>query len=159
MEKMVYENGTDVLIFNYVPYWKKEQNYDSYIRGKIIDSELSDDLSYHGSSWQVVNYTVLGEDGNKYYGNYKDPVIGDSFFMTDEDYITFLKGKIKSNEDVMLKMYEDNKRIKEMIENVKRYENNIDNANSFLEHGMHKETDSNDLMNDLHDEIHKKLVK
>ena len=44
-----------------------------------------------------MNYTVIGEDGKEYFGNYKDPVLGDSFFMTQEDYIHYLERKITRN--------------------------------------------------------------
>ena len=92
MEKIL-ENGTEVLIFNYISGWGLEQDMEHYIRGTIIKSEMSEDLSYHGSPWNVINYTVLGEDGIEYFGNYGKHTLGRNFFMTEEDYIELCKQK------------------------------------------------------------------
>ena len=46
----------------------------------------------------VISYTVLGEDGNEYFGNYGSHVLGDSFFMTKEDYADMLVQKNISSE-------------------------------------------------------------
>ena len=110
--------GEEVLIFRYIPEWGINQDFENYIIGNIVKSEMSADLSYHGSPWCIMNYTVLGEDGKEYFGNYMTPNIGNSFFMTREDYIHYLKRKIASNQEKILKINEENKRIKEMIENV-----------------------------------------
>lgn len=42
-------NGTEVLIFKYIREWGPNQNELSYITGIVQSSELSDDLSCHGS--------------------------------------------------------------------------------------------------------------
>ena len=111
--------GDEVLLFRYIREWGINQDYERYIRGKVIKSEISDDLSYHGSPWCVMNYTVLGEDGKEYFGNYKHPTLGNSFFMTQEDYIHYLGRKIANNQEKILEINEENQRIESMIKKVK----------------------------------------
>lgn len=96
--------GDEVLIFRYIRGWGINQDYEHYTRGNVIKSEMSDDLSYHGSPWCVMNYTVLGEDGTLYFGNYKHPTLGNSFFMTQEDYIHYLERKIANNQGKILEL-------------------------------------------------------
>lgn len=83
--------GDKVLVFEYVRSLGINQNYNSFINGEVVKKELSHNLAYHGSPWHVINYTVLGEDGNIYYGNYNEPVLGDSFFLKKEHYLKYLK--------------------------------------------------------------------
>ena len=110
--------GDEVLIFKYISEWGINQNYEHFIKGNIIKKEMSDDLSYHGSPWYKMNYTVLGEDGQKYFGNYKIPHLGGSFFMTKEDYIDHLKMKIADNKEKMLEIKRENKKLQKLIEDV-----------------------------------------
>lgn len=116
--------GDEVLIFRYIRGWGINQDYEHYTRGNVVKSEISDDLSYHGSPWCVMNYTVLGEDGTLYFGNYKHPTLGNSFFMTQEDYIHYLERKIANNQEKILKIDEENQKIRAMIENVQKKETN-----------------------------------
>ena len=110
--------GEEVLIFRYIPEWGLNQDFEHYIIGNVIKRKMADDLSYHGSSWCVANYTVLGEDGKEYFGNYMTPTLGNSFFMTQEDYIHYLERKIENNHQKILDINKENQRIKKMIENV-----------------------------------------
>lgn len=118
--------GDEVLIFNYIREWGINQDDEHYIKGSIVKSEMSDDLSYHGSPWYVINYTVLGEDGTIYFGNYKYPTLGNSFFMTQEDYIHYLERKIANNQEKILELNKENQKNKAMIENVQKRETNQD---------------------------------
>lgn len=118
--------GDEVLIFRYIREWGINQDDEHYIRGSIVKSEMSDDLSYHGSPWCVMNYTVLGEDGTVYFGNYKHPTLGNSFFMTQDDYIYYLERKITNNQKKILEINEENQKIRVMIENVQKKETNHD---------------------------------
>lgn len=102
--------GDEVLVFNYIREWGINQNYEHYIKGNVVESEISNDLSHHGSPWYVMNYTVLGEDGNKYFGNYKHPTLGNSFFMTQEDYTHYLEKKILSNQEKILELKKENRK-------------------------------------------------
>lgn len=110
--------GDEVLVFKYITEWGLHQDYEHFIKGIIVKSEISDDLSYHGSPWYKMNYTVLGEDGKKYFGNYKHPHLGNSFFMTKEDYIYYLKNKLINNKEKILEITTENKKIQEMINSI-----------------------------------------
>lgn len=111
--------GDEVLVFRYIREWEINQDHEHYIRGNVVKSEMSDDLSYHGSPWCVINYTVLGENGTLYFGNYKHPTLGNSFFMAQEDYIHYLERKIANNQEKILEINEENQKIQQMIEKVK----------------------------------------
>ena len=113
--------GDKVLIFNYISSWGIKQDYNRFIEGVVIKKELSDDLSQHGSPWEVMNYKVLGEDGKEYYGNYIEHVLGNSFFMTREDYINHLR-----YEKSILKTLKDNKNILSML---KKYKDELEDIN------------------------------
>ena len=118
MDGEILNIGDEVLIFKYIQEWGIDQDYEHYIKGYIVKRKMSDDLSYHGSSWNVINYTVIGEDGKEYFGNYKNPILGNSFFMTQEDYVYYLKRKITRNKEKILEINKKNQVIQKMIENV-----------------------------------------
>ena len=86
MEKQL-ENGTKVLVFNYISRLGRNLDYNHYVKGTIVDSEFD----------EVINYTILGEDGKKYFGNYKKHTFGNCIFMTEEDYISYLNSEDKLN--------------------------------------------------------------
>ena len=115
--------GEEVLIFRYIPEWGLNQDFEHYIIGNVVKSETSSNLSYHGSPWCTMNYTVLGEDGKKYFGNYINPTLGNSFFMKQEDYIYCLERKIANSQEKISKINEENQRIKKMIETIQIREN------------------------------------
>ena len=121
MEKII-ENGTEVLIFKYTSGCGLNQDMKHYIRGTIIKSVMSEDLSYHGSPWNVINYTVLGEDEIEYFGNYGNHTLGNSFFMTEEDYICYLNRKIKHNKEKIIEIENENSELEELIKNTKTKE-------------------------------------
>lgn len=123
MYEEVLNIGDEVLIFKYIREWGIDQDYKHYIKGYVIKRKMSDDLSQHGSSWNVMNYTVIGEDGKEYFGNYKDPVLGDSFFMTQEDYVHYLERKIRENQEKILEISKENQEIQKMTENVQTEKN------------------------------------
>ncbi len=118
LDKNVYEKGTEVLIFKFVSGWK-EQDMGHFIKGKIIGSEISDNISYSQKPLYVINYKVLGEDGHTYLGNMEGHVLGDCFFMTREMYIEFLNKCIVSNEEKINDLVDKNNRIKNIIESMK----------------------------------------
>ena len=123
MDGEVLNFGDEVLIFKYIREWGINQDYEHYIKGYIVKRKMSDDLSHHGSPWNVMNYTVIGEDGKEYFGNYKNPILGNSFFMTQEDYIYYLKRKITRNKEKILEINKKNQEIQKMIENVQTEKN------------------------------------
>lgn len=113
MAQDIKSNGTEVLIFKHIegkkPY---EQNDEEYIKGRILSSDWS-------SSWMM--YTVLGEDGNTYNGNYGRRIIGDSYFFTREDYIKHLMSKIDEIEEQKEQLEEQKLKYQKMIEAVKTW--------------------------------------
>lgn len=115
MENEIIENGTEILIFKYVPEKKINQDYEHFIRGKIIESEILSEVSYNTYPWYVPRYTLLGEDGIIYYGSYKYPSFGDSFFMTEEDYVLFLKNKVSLNNEKISRLEDANERYVDIL--------------------------------------------
>ena len=89
--------GMEVLIFRYIPEWGYNQDNEHYIIGTVLKKEKYDDVSCHDNSWQKQVYTVLGEDGEVYIGNYGMGLVGNSFFRTREDQIKFLRRNIAIN--------------------------------------------------------------
>ena len=89
--------GMEVLIFRYIPEWGYNQDNENYIIGTVLKKEKYDDVSCHDNSWQKQVYTVLGEDGEVYTGNYGMCLVGNSFFRTREDQIKFLRRNIAIN--------------------------------------------------------------
>lgn len=89
--------GMEVLIFRYIPEWGYNQDNEHHIIGTVLKKEKYDDVSCHDNSWQKQVYTVLGEDGEVYIGNYGMGLVGNSFFRTREDQIKFLRRNIAIN--------------------------------------------------------------
>ena len=117
VNEKVFGNGTEVLIFKYMEGWRN-QDTEHFIRGTIVHSEKSGDISYCGNPLYVMNYTVLGEDGNKYFGNMGHHIFGESFFMTREMYINHLVSILVDNESKIEKINEENKKISDMIKKI-----------------------------------------
>ena len=94
----IIPNGTQVLIFYYAK-GHCHQNIDEakFIKGIIVSSEESEDLSWHGSSWYKQIYTVLGEDGKEYKATYNTAFIGSFYIRTIEEQINRIKFAIEDN--------------------------------------------------------------
>lgn len=107
MKEKISDN-TEVLIFDSKRYSKNTLD-TKFKRGIIITSMESDDISYYGSPWAEQIYYVEGEDGKIYTGTYENPVIGNHYFMTEEDY----NKKIKSIEN-------DNKEYVNVVDGIKQ---------------------------------------
>ena len=108
-------DGTEVLIFKYIPEWGINQDITHFIRGKIITSDVA---SYPFGN-TIIEYIVLGEDNNEYFGNYKTPYGGNSFFLTEEDYIRCLENKINVNKDEQQKLEQENQELEKIISSLK----------------------------------------
>jgi hypothetical protein len=70
------------------------------IIGVIIDTEMSDDLSYHGSPWYETIYTVKTPDGEIYRGTYgSDYIYGGNgyYFVTIDGEIYRAERNIENN--------------------------------------------------------------
>ena len=114
-------DGTEVLIFKYIPEWGINQDITHFIRGKIITSDV---VSYPFGN-TIIEYIVLGEDNNEYFGNYKTPYGGNSFFLTEEDYIRCLENKINVNKDEQQKLEEQNHEYEQIINSLQNKEDKI----------------------------------
>lgn len=114
MEKIL-PNGTEVLIFQ---NRRIEGNDYEYTKGVVVSSELSDDLSRHGSPWYEQIYTVEDKEGNKYRGCHGQGVSGDSYFRTQLEQVEFLQYQIERNNDKIKKLQGENYEITTMINSI-----------------------------------------
>ena len=114
MDKIL-PNGTEVFIFN---NRRIEGNDYEYTKGVVVSSELSDDLSRHGSPWYEQIYTVIDEEGKKYRGCHGQGVSGDSYFRTPIEQVEFLKYQIERNNDKIKKIQKENYEINTMINSI-----------------------------------------
>lgn len=114
MDKIL-PNGTEVFIFN---NRRIEGNDYEYTKGVVVSSELSDDLSRHGSPWYEQIYTVIDEEGKKYRGCHGQGVSGDSYFRTPSEQVEFLQYQIERNNDKIKKIQGENYEITTMINSI-----------------------------------------
>ena len=118
VKEKLLPNGTEVFIFKYIREWGLDQENKNYIRGTIQNSKLTGDLSNHGSIWEKYFYTVLGEDGNTYFGTYGSGSIGGSFFRTPQDHIQYLKNIKNKNMKQIQLLEEANEEIDNQIADI-----------------------------------------
>ena len=104
--EIIIPNGTKVLIFSKYGYSTKPR-----MKGVIVDSEDSGDLSEHGSPWSVQIYEVLGDDGITYICG----SIGDYYFRTEQDYIKYLNSLIAGNNRAIKNLQKNNIELKELM--------------------------------------------
>ncbi len=122
--KNIYENGSEVLIFKDI---KGRYDIDNFIKGTIISSEISNNLSNNDSSLNVIKYKVIDEEGRIYIdtiGEY------DSFIMTKESYIDYLNNKIRDNNKAIKRknretreLNQQNEELEDLIKYVQKIEN------------------------------------
>lgn len=117
MDKII-SNGTEVLIFS------ENKNNDSKILGKkrpikgvIISSRKSEDLSYHGSPWYEQIYIVLGDNGKTYEATYgsANSLIGNIYILTIDHYIEYINYLIEENNKKMIDLQTNNERLREEL--------------------------------------------
>ena len=119
MEDLV-KNKTEVLVFKYAYGRGPNQDMIHYIKGKVVESKLSHDLSIHGSCHYENIYTVLGEDGTYYRGTYRTAWIGNYFILTISDYIKYLEQSISLNNEKIEMMKKENALYSEVISSFKK---------------------------------------
>ena len=118
MEKIL-QYGEEVLIFQVSNNMKENE----YIKGKVISSRESEDLSHHGSPWYEEIYDVRGEDGYIYTGTYNRDIIGEGiFFRTPEDHINYLQEKINKNYRTIYDINCENDTYRKIINSLKEKE-------------------------------------
>ena len=108
----IIPNGTQVLVF-YQPTGHKYQNSNEgkFIKGTIISSKESEDLSYHGSPWYVQIYTILGEDGEEYEATHNSNLVGAYLFRTPEEQVDRIKYAIQDNHNKIDDINKENERL------------------------------------------------
>ena len=107
--------GTEVLIFRYNPSLGPNQDEERFIRGRIESSEIIEESTMHGSPWDIRFFKVLGEDNKTYYGTYDRGLRGQHYFRSVEDHINLIRNKIKSNNEEISKLNEDNIKLFDLI--------------------------------------------
>ena len=135
MDKII-SNGTEVLIFS------ESKNNDSKIlkkkksiKGVIISSKKSEDLSYHGSPWYEQIYTVLGYNGKTYEATYgsENSLIGNVYILTVDHYIKYINHLIEENNKKMIDLQTENESLREMLTYFTNYKELIENkASNYL---------------------------
>lgn len=60
MDKII-PNGTEVLIFYDFKGQSRGANEREFVKGVVVNSRESNDLSYHGSAWYEQIYNVIDE--------------------------------------------------------------------------------------------------
>lgn len=114
----IIPNGTEVII----PYKEDEE----YITGVIESSEMSDDLSYHGSAYYEQIYKVFGDNGKIFVCTHGMGVACNCYFRTKEEHISFLKCKITQNEQKIKELEEKNNNY---LNKIKELEGNLEQQN------------------------------
>ena len=109
--------GDEVLIFTDYKDAEKYEDFEEepFIRGKIIETGLSDYLFYHRNSRNKNMYEVMDNDGNIYRGFYG---FGIPRFLTVEDYIKHLDYLIDDESKEIQDKIERIERIKKIIESL-----------------------------------------
>ena len=117
LNENAFKNGTEVLIFKYIPGWKN-QDLDHFIRGVVTERVPSEGLAS-----PIMCYRVLGEDGKEYYGNIGFHILGECFFLTRGLYIEYLKSSIASDEVKIRELNFMNMKREQLIQEVKSMDN------------------------------------
>ena len=101
------------------------------IRGVVINSRESEDLSYHGSPWYEQIYTVMGENGKKYQATHNHAVFGisDFYIKTITEHINYVMSAIKDNNEKINALNEKNAMLSRVITSLLKIKNES-NTNS-----------------------------
>ncbi len=104
----VIENGEEVLIFHESGSCR---DIKKFIKGKVINSYDSDDLSWHGSPWYVKIYDVLGENGQEYTCTYGHALnfITSYCIKTVDDYLACVQYTMRDNKNKIEEIRKHNK--------------------------------------------------
>ena len=118
------KTGDKVLVFEKYENMNCLDN-ENYIKGTVIETLVSKELSNHGNEVDTDLYKVIGENGKIYFGTYKSSIVVAEYvdLLTMEDYIVYLK-KVKNNNITKINSILDyNKKIDSFIEkqNIKKY--------------------------------------
>lgn len=126
-------NGTEVLIFRDMRKYQEKLDDTNFIKGTIISSKESCDLSHHGSSWYEQIYTILGEDDKQYIATYKDAYVTDFFIRTIDDHIKCISSSIKNNIEQIESLENKNKNLYNVLEHLNQEKSNLSRTRNLKE--------------------------
>lgn len=116
MEQII-ENGTEVLIFNYVDISNIKSNYNKYIIGNVKNYNEK-----YESAYKKV-YEIIGEDGKIYYASHKYPKQGIPFYIrTREEHINSLNDYLTSNNGLIIKLNQENQELQIIVDSLNQEE-------------------------------------
>lgn len=116
MDKII-PNGEEVLLFHKIQdIHHRNVNKTKYIKGVVISSRYSENLSYHGSEWYERIYTVIDDEGKSYEATHNIAYIGPFYIRTIKEHIVNLREAIQDNYDKMKELYADNEIISKSLQ-------------------------------------------
>lgn len=116
MDKII-PNGEEVLLFHKTQdIHHRNVNKTKYIKGVVISSRDSENLSYHGSEWYERIYTVIDDEGRNYEATHNGAYVGPFYIRTIKEHIVNLKEAIQDNYDKMKELYVDNEIISKSLQ-------------------------------------------
>ena len=111
------KNGEEVLIFRNVSDIY-EQSLSDFIRGIIIDSKKSKNLSYKGKPFYTWVYVVLGEDKKEYECSNGMIIYGLDYMMKPLDYLKKIRKTLLDNIHEIERLENINKSLVKTIDNL-----------------------------------------
>ena len=116
MDKII-PNGEEVLLFRESQdIHHRNVNKTKYIKGVVVSSKDSENLSYHGSEWYERIYTIIDDEGKSYEATHNIAYIGPFYIRTMKEHIVNLREAIQDNYDKMRELYADNEIISKSLE-------------------------------------------
>lgn len=116
MDKII-PNGEEVLLFRESQdIHHRNVNKTKYIKGVVVSSKDSENLSYHGSEWYERIYTIIDDEGKSYEATHNIAYIGPFYIRTIKEHIVNLREAIQDNYDKMRELYADNEIISKSLE-------------------------------------------
>ena len=113
-------NGEEVLIFRNVSDIY-EQSLSDFIRGIIIDSKKSKNLSYRGKPFYTWVYVVLGEDKKEYECSNGMIIYGLDYMMKPIDYLKKIRKTLLDNAYEIDRLKSINKKLAKTIDNINNF--------------------------------------
>lgn len=119
MDKII-QNGTEVLIFYDFKGLGRGSNERDFVKGVVVSSRESNDLSYHGSAWYEQIYNVVDENGRNYEATYGNAYVGSFFIRTIEHHMAMIKSRISDNSEEICALNKENDELNGTLEELAR---------------------------------------
>lgn len=119
MDKII-PNGEEVLIFYDFKGQSRGANEREFVKGVVVNSRESNDLSYHGSAWYEQIYNVIDENGRNYEATYGNAYVGSFFIRTIEHHMSVIKSKIADNNEEICVLNKENGELNATLEELAR---------------------------------------